>query len=74
MMCTLTQRELDFLASLKTGWRRLYWRELARLSRSDAEPGEVQPQMRPMIWRVVSGLSDESVSIQDKPVWWNRHS
>jgi hypothetical protein len=74
MMCTLTQRELDFLASLKTGWRRLYRRELARLSRAGAEPGEVSPEKRPMIWRVVSGLSDESVSIQDKPVWWNRHS
>ena len=73
MMCTLTQRELDFLASLKTGWRRLYRRELARLSRSGAEPDEVPPETRP-IWRVVSGLSRESVSIQDKPVWWNRHS
>jgi hypothetical protein len=74
MMCTLTQRELDFLASLKTGWPWLYRRELARLSRAGAEPGEVSPETRPMIWRVVSGLSDESVSIQDKPVWWNRHS
>ncbi|MBW5437903.1 hypothetical protein FXB41_25055 [Bradyrhizobium canariense] len=74
MMCTLTQRELDFLASLKTGWRLLYRRELARLLKGDAEPGEVQPQTRPIVWRVVSGLSQESVSIQDKPVWWNRHS
>jgi hypothetical protein len=73
MMCTLTQRELDFLASLKTGWRRLYRRELARLLKGDVEPGEVPPETRP-IWRVVSGLSRESVSIQDKPVWWNRHS
>ena len=37
MMCTLTQRELDFLASLKTGWRRLYRRELVRLLQGDAE-------------------------------------
>jgi hypothetical protein len=74
MMCTLTQRELDFLASLKTGWRRLYRRELARLLKGDAEPGEVPPETRPIVWRVVSGLSRESVSIQDKPVWWNRHS
>jgi hypothetical protein len=72
-MCTLTQRDLEFLASLQTGWRRLYRRELARLSRGGAEPGEAQPQTRP-IWRVVLGLSQESVSIQDKPVWWNRHS
>ncbi len=74
MMCTLTQRELDFLASLKTGCRRLYRRELARLLKGDAEPGEVPPETRPIVWRVVSGLSHESVSIQDKPVWWNRHS
>jgi hypothetical protein len=73
MMCTLTQRELDFLAGLKAGWPWLYRRELARLSRGGAEPGEAQPQTRP-IWRVVLGLSQESVSIQDKPVWWNRHS
>ncbi|MGY4512891.1 hypothetical protein [Bradyrhizobium sp. USDA 3650] len=74
MMCTLTQRELNFLAGLKAGWRPLYRRELARLLKGDAEPGEVSPETRPMIWRLVSGLSDESVSIQDKPVWWNRHS
>ena len=55
MMCTLTQRELDFLASLKTGWRRLYRRELMRLLRGDFETGEVQPDARPIIWRVVSG-------------------
>jgi hypothetical protein len=55
MMCTLTQRELDFLASLKTGWRRLYRRELIRLLRGDAEPGGDQPGPRPILWRVVSG-------------------
>jgi len=47
MMCTLTQRELDFLASLKTGWQRLYRRELLRLLRGDAETGEAQPDPRP---------------------------
>jgi hypothetical protein len=55
MMCTLTQRELDFLASLKTGWRLLYRRELVRLLRGDAEAGEVLPEKRPIIWRVLSG-------------------
>jgi hypothetical protein len=30
-MLILTARELEFLASLNTGWRRLYWSELARL-------------------------------------------
>ena len=55
MMCTLTQRELDFLASLKTGWRLLYRRELMRLIRGDVASGEAQPETRPISWRVVSG-------------------
>ena len=55
MMCMLTQRELDFLASLKTGWRLLYRRELMRLVRGDVESGEAQPETRPISWRVVSG-------------------
>jgi hypothetical protein len=32
-MSILTARELDFLASLRTSWRRLYWSEVARLLR-----------------------------------------
>lgn len=55
MMCTLTPRELDFLGSLKTGWRRLYGRELMRLLRGEAEAGEAQLDARPIIWHVVSG-------------------
>jgi hypothetical protein len=55
MMCTLTQRELDFLASLKTGWRRLYRRELMRLLKGDTEASEAQPEARPIVWRVASG-------------------
>jgi hypothetical protein len=55
MMCTLTQRELDFLASLKTGWWLLYRRELMRLIRGDVDAGEARPEARPISWRVVSG-------------------
>lgn len=55
MMCTLTQRELDFLASLKTGWRLLYRRELMRLIRGDVEAGEARPETRSIGWRVVPG-------------------
>lgn len=55
MMCTLTQRELDFLASLKTGWRLLYRRELMRLLRGDVEAGEARPEARPIGWRGVPG-------------------
>ncbi|MFK4722684.1 hypothetical protein [Bradyrhizobium niftali] len=54
-MGTLTQRELDFLASLKTGWRRLYRLELARLLNGGAEASDAQPEPRPMVWRIVSG-------------------
>lgn len=55
MMCTLTQRELDFLAGLKTGWRLLYRRELMRLLRGDVEAGEPRPTARPIGRRGVSG-------------------
>jgi hypothetical protein len=55
MMCTLTQRELDFLTSLRTSWRLLYRRELMRLIRGDLEAGEARPEAPQMIWRVVSG-------------------
>lgn len=54
-MCTLTQLELDFLVSLKTGWRRLYRRELMRLLKGDTEAGEAQAEARPILWRIVSG-------------------
>jgi hypothetical protein len=30
-MLNLTARELEFLACSKTGWRRRYWNEFARL-------------------------------------------
>lgn len=55
MMCTLTQRELDFLTSLKTGWRLLYRRELMRLVRGDVEAGEARPEARPIGRRGVPG-------------------
>ena len=55
MMCTLTQRELDFLASLKTGWRKLYRRELMRLITGEVEAGEPRPEAHSIVWRVVSG-------------------
>jgi hypothetical protein len=34
-MSIFTGRELEFLASLRTSWRRLYWNELARLLKED---------------------------------------
>jgi hypothetical protein len=37
-MSILTDHELDFLASLNTRWKRLYWNELAfLLSENDAD-------------------------------------
>jgi len=43
-MSILTNRELEFLASLRTDWPRLYWNELTRLLREDDHPGEVRPE------------------------------
>jgi hypothetical protein len=34
-MFIFTGRELEFLFSLNTSWNRLYWNELARLSKQD---------------------------------------
>ena len=34
-MSIFTGRELEFLASLRTSWKRLYWNELARLLKED---------------------------------------
>jgi len=34
-MSILTGRELEFLSSLSTSWKRLYWNELARLLKED---------------------------------------
>ncbi len=54
-MCTLTQRELDFLASLRTGWRRLYRRELMRLVGHENASGAIDSEPRPAVWPVVAG-------------------
>jgi hypothetical protein len=37
-MSILTSRELEFLASLNTRWRRLYGNELVRLLKEDDSP------------------------------------
>jgi hypothetical protein len=41
-MSILTGRELEFLASLRISWSRLYWNELARLLREDDNPGDAR--------------------------------
>jgi hypothetical protein len=43
-MSIFTGRELEFLASLKTSWRRLYWNELARLLKEDANRCDARPE------------------------------
>jgi hypothetical protein len=43
-MSILTNRELEFLASLRTDWPRLYWNELTRLLREDDHPCEARPE------------------------------
>jgi hypothetical protein len=47
-MSILTNRELEFLASLKTDWRRLYWTELARLLKEDDNPGDARREAGPI--------------------------
>jgi hypothetical protein len=41
-MSILTIREIEFLASLRTGWHGLYCRELARLLKGDGDPSELR--------------------------------
>jgi hypothetical protein len=45
-MSILTGRELEFLASLRISWSRLYWNELARLLREDDNPCDARPEAR----------------------------
>jgi len=37
-MSIFTSRELEFLAGLRRGWRRLYWSELVRLLKEHDKP------------------------------------
>jgi hypothetical protein len=45
-MLILTDRELEFLARLKTSWSRLYWNELALLLRGNGD--DRAPSAAPM--------------------------
>ncbi|WGR69733.1 MULTISPECIES: hypothetical protein [unclassified Bradyrhizobium] len=53
-MCTLTQRDLDFLASLTTRWQWLYWRELARILKEDVRADKPRLGDRTVTLRIVS--------------------
>jgi hypothetical protein len=48
-MSILTGRELEFLASLRTSWRRLYWNELARLLKEDHNPRDARHEAVPLL-------------------------
>jgi hypothetical protein len=41
-----TARELEFLASLRTDWSRLYWNELASLLKEDDGPRAAEHESR----------------------------
>ncbi|MGZ5875346.1 MAG: hypothetical protein ACXWKP_24935 [Bradyrhizobium sp.] len=45
-MSIFTARELEFLASLRTDWSRLYWNELARLLKEDDGPRVAEYESR----------------------------
>jgi hypothetical protein len=47
-MSIFTGRELEFLASLRTSWKRLYWNELARLLKEDDNPCDARPEAHPI--------------------------
>ena len=53
-MCTLTQREIEFLAGLQRRWWKLYWRELARIVAEDTVH-EVQREAHAVLWRESPG-------------------
>ena len=62
-MCIPTERELEFLASLPMKWRRLYWREFARVLAEDARPARVHASRAPRLIRSPSrDLRDWPVS------------
>jgi hypothetical protein len=44
-MSILTDRELEFLASLRIGWRRFYWNELMRLLKEDDTSCDARPEI-----------------------------
>jgi hypothetical protein len=48
-MSILTNRELEFLASLRTDWNRLYWNEFARLQQEDADRRDASHQRQCII-------------------------
>ena len=57
-MSILTNRELEFLASLNTNWRRLYFTELARLLEEDERRcgADERRQRKPELFEVSTRL------------------
>lgn len=53
-MSILTARELEFLASLPTNWRRLYWNELAHLLKQDDNPCDARHETQSIAPRSAS--------------------
>jgi hypothetical protein len=47
-MSIFTGRELEFLASLRTSWKRLYWNELARLLKENDNPCDARSEAHPI--------------------------
>jgi hypothetical protein len=58
-MSIFTSHELEFLASLRRDWRRLYWNELARLLKDDDHLCDAR-QPSPQIARGFSYASEFS--------------
>ena len=59
-MCILTGRELEFLESLRTRWRTLYWREFARILSENTFPARFGVGAR--------SLTGDPCDLQDRPM------
>jgi len=58
-LSSFTNRELEFLASLRTNWRRLYGNELAHLLKENDTRCEAQQQVLPFRHAEANRLRNE---------------
>jgi hypothetical protein len=71
-MSIFTGRELEFLASLRTSWRRLYCNELARLLKEGDNPCDARPEAHSIAPQ--SGRSKGFIPNQTAKSWRPRHN
>ena len=62
-MWCLTQRDVEFLASLQACWRMLYWRELARALAADALSATSSAERTPRV------IGNPTADLREWPLW-----